>query len=151
MGYIKELRKIVGSRPLIMVGACIIIMNEQNEILLQHRKDNDCWGLIGGSMELGESLEQVAYREMLEETGLNAKQLTLFKIYSGEDFYYQYPHGDEVYLVVAAYECKSYTGMLRHDKKEAFEVRFFPLNQLPSKFNPADQPIWMEYLKRGLS
>ncbi|WP_042478032.1 NUDIX hydrolase [Bacillus ndiopicus] len=148
MGYIKELRKVVGSRPLIMVGACVIILNEYNEILMQYRKDNSCWGLIGGSMELGESLEQVAYREMLEETGLKAQQLTLLKTYSGEDFYYQYPHGDEVYLVVTAFECRNFIGELKHDEEEALEVRFFPLDQLPVKLNPADQPILIDYLRK---
>ena len=32
MGYILELRKAVGSRPLIMAGAGVILINEQNEI-----------------------------------------------------------------------------------------------------------------------
>lgn len=149
MGYIKELRKVVGSRPLIMVGACVIIINEQNELLLQHRKDNGCWGLIGGSMELGESLEQVAYREMLEETGLQAQQLILLQTYSGEGFYYQYPHGDEVYLVVTTYECKKFAGELKHDEEEAFEVRFFPIEQLPINLNQVDQPIIKDYIKNA--
>ncbi|WP_107842011.1 NUDIX hydrolase [Metasolibacillus meyeri] len=149
MGYIKELRKVVGSRPLIMVGACVLIINEQNELLLQHRKDNGCWGLIGGSMELGESLEQVAYREMFEETGLKAQQLTLFHTYSGEGFYYRYPHGDEVHLVVAAYECKDFSGELKHDEEEAFAIRFFPMEHLPSGISPVDQPILVDYMKRN--
>ncbi|MEC1179800.1 NUDIX domain-containing protein [Metasolibacillus meyeri] len=138
MGYMKELRKVVGSRPLIMVGACVIIINEKNEMLLQHRKDNGCWGLIGGSMELGESLEQVAYREMFEETGLKAQQLTLL----------HNPHGDEVHLVVAAYECKDFSGELKHDEEEAFAIRFFPMEQLPTDLNLVDVPVIQDYLKR---
>lgn len=62
---------------------------------------------------MGETLEQVAKRELFEETGLVAIKLELFNIYSGEKFYYQYPHGDEVYNVVAAYICKDYEGVLR--------------------------------------
>lgn len=68
MGYIMDLRREVGTKPLIMVGASVLIFNENNELLLQHRKDNACWGLIGGSMELGETLEEVAIREMYEES-----------------------------------------------------------------------------------
>ncbi|SFC51278.1 hypothetical protein SAMN05443252_10434 [Bacillus sp. OV322] len=60
MGYIMELRKIVGSRPLIIAGACVILINDDKEILLQLRNDNNCWGLAGGSLEIGETLEQVA-------------------------------------------------------------------------------------------
>lgn len=50
MGYIKNLRKLVGTKPLIMVGACVILINDVNKILLQLRTDNNCWGLPGGSM-----------------------------------------------------------------------------------------------------
>lgn len=57
--YIMELRKQVGTRPLIMAGACVLLCSEQ-QLLLQRRTDNGCWGLPGGSMELGETLEEVA-------------------------------------------------------------------------------------------
>lgn len=69
MGYIMDLRNKVGSRPLIMVGACVILVNGNNELLLQLRKDNDCWVLASGSMEMGETVEEVAKRELVEETG----------------------------------------------------------------------------------
>ncbi|MED1941123.1 NUDIX domain-containing protein [Cytobacillus firmus] len=72
MGYVMDLRKIVGSRPLVITGASVIILDENNRLLLQLRKDNNCWGLAGGSLEPGETLEDVAKREMLEETGLTA-------------------------------------------------------------------------------
>ena len=103
MDYIMNLRKKIGSAPLIMVGACVLIFNENNQLLMQLRKDSQCWGLAGGAMELGESLEEVAQREMFEETGLHPSQLEFFKTFSGKDFYYQYPHGDEVYNVVTAF------------------------------------------------
>lgn len=66
MSYIMDLRKKVGADPLIMVGACVLIFNNENQLLMQLRKDNKCWGLAGGAMELGESLEDVAKREMFE-------------------------------------------------------------------------------------
>ncbi len=53
MGYVQELRSIIGHRPLIMVGAAVLIIDRQNRLLLQHRQDNYQWGLIGGSMEIG--------------------------------------------------------------------------------------------------
>jgi 8-oxo-dGTP pyrophosphatase MutT (NUDIX family) len=50
--------------------------------LLQHRKDGN-WGLPGGLMERGESLEETAIREVYEETGLTLKCLTLLELFSG--------------------------------------------------------------------
>ncbi|MCA1054185.1 NUDIX hydrolase [Rossellomorea aquimaris] len=148
MGYIMDLRKVVGSRPLIMTGANVILINLRNELLLQLRRDNDCWGLAGGSLELGETLEQVAQRELVEETGLKATKLTLFNVYSGEDFYYQYPHGDEVYNIVTTFICKEYEGELREQEDEVKELKFFKLTDLPLNLNPPDVPIIREYVER---
>ena len=150
MSYIMGLRDIVGSRPLIMVGACVILINNKNELLLQLRKDNNCWGLAGGSMEVGETLEQVVKRELHEETGLIANILTLLDIYSGPDFYYKYPHGDEVYNVVTAYICQNYSGVLKGDENEVKDLKFFTLTDLPSNISPPDLPIINEYKRRNL-
>ena len=150
MGYIMDLRKLVGSRPLIMVGACVVVINKENKMLLQLRKDNNCWGLAGGSLEMGESLIQVARRELYEETGLTPNKLELFNVYSGEDFYYKYPHGDEVYNVVTAYICSDYEGELKKDESEVQELHFYDLNELPLNISPPDLPIILEYIQKYL-
>lgn len=54
MGYIMELRKLVGSRPLIMAGSCVLVFNEQGHLLLQRRTDSLDWGTLGGSLEPGD-------------------------------------------------------------------------------------------------
>ncbi|WP_342601177.1 NUDIX hydrolase [Psychrobacillus sp. FSL H8-0483] len=148
MGYIMDLRKIVGSSPLIMAGACVIVLNKDNRILLQLRKDNNCWGLAGGSLEMGESLEQVAKRELFEETGLVANKLELFNVYSGEKFYYKYPHGDEVYNVVTAYICNDFEGELKKEESEVQELCFFHFTEIPSNISPPDLPIIQEYIQK---
>ncbi|MFD2368700.1 NUDIX hydrolase [Brevibacillus sp. GCM10020057] len=150
MGYISDLRKVVGSRPLIMVGACVILLNKKNQILLQLRKDNHCWGLAGGSLEMGETLEQAARRELFEETGLVANKFELFNVFSGEKFYYKYPHGDEVYNVVTAYICNDYSGELKVDESEVQKLSFFEPSQLPSNISSPDLPIIQAYIEKFL-
>lgn len=147
MGYVMELRKQLGSRPLILTGSSVLLFDENNRLLLQLRKDNNCWGLAGGSMEPGETLEEVAERELLEETGLKAKELTFFKILSGADFYYKYPHGDESYNVIAAYVCREYEGELRVDHDEVQELQFFDLHDLPSTISPPDYKVIQAYVE----
>lgn len=38
MGYIEELREVVGSRPLNLAGVAVAVFNEQGQILLQQRR-----------------------------------------------------------------------------------------------------------------
>ena len=150
MGYIEDLRKKIGTAPIMMVGACVLIFNEQRQLLLQKRIDNHCWGLAGGSMELGETLEQVATREMLEETGLTPHDLQLFNTFSGPNLYYKYPYGDEVYNVVTAFVCTDYHGTLAFDKAEASAIQFFDLDKLPEEISPPDQVVLDAYV-RGMN
>ena len=49
-GYIQELRRQVGHAPLIGVAYGVIVLNDAGEILLQKRRDNGRWGIIGGAM-----------------------------------------------------------------------------------------------------
>ncbi|MBP1990613.1 NUDIX hydrolase [Paenibacillus eucommiae] len=128
MGYIQDIRKLVGTRPIIMAGVSIIVLNEQNEILLQKRSDSGDWGVIGGALELGESLEQAAVRELYEEAGLQTDDLKFICLLSGADMYYKYPHGDEIYNVVAVYETRDYTGEPCINDDEGLELKFFQLD-----------------------
>ncbi|MBQ6251045.1 NUDIX hydrolase [Ruminococcus sp.] len=131
MGYILDLRKELGSRPLIMAGAGVIIINDKNEILLGKRTDNGYWDYPAGSMEIGESFEECARREVFEETGLTCGKLEYFMELSGEDTFYEYPNGDQVYLAVIIYICRDFSGELKVQEEEVYEQRFFPIDRLP--------------------
>ena len=61
MDYIREMRGLIGHRPLIMVGAAALMLDSQERLLLLRRADNDCWGLPGGAMEPGESLDWTGF------------------------------------------------------------------------------------------
>lgn len=144
--YIKQLRKLLGTHPIIMAGACVILMDGDGRLLLQQRTDNGMWGLPGGSMEPGEEMKEVAKRELFEEVGLEAQELELLDIFSGPELYYQYPHGDEVYNVVAAYICKEYRGTIRGDGDEVQDIQFFELDKIPSQISPPDLPIITRFI-----
>lgn len=142
--YIMGLRKLVGHRPLLQVGASVIVENTAGEVLLQKRADNHCWGYAGGSVELDEVVEDAARRELLEETGLFALELELFGVFSGKDTHYVYPNGDEVSNVDIVYLCRRYEGTLKCQKDEVEELRFFPADALPEALSP---PIRVPLLK----
>lgn len=144
-GYIKFLRDHVGRAPVLRCGACVIVENAAGEILLQLRADNHCWGIAGGAVELGESTEEAAKRELFEETGLVADELELFSVFSGENQHYVYPNGDEVYVVDIVYSCRKYHGSLRRQEEEVEELRFFPIDGLPENVSPPQRDSIEEY------
>ncbi len=145
--YIMDLRKIVGHRTLLQVGASVILEDAQGRILLQKRSDNHCWGYSGGSVELDEVVEDAAKRELFEETGLIAEKLELFGVFSGKETHYVYPNGDEVSNVDIVFICKEYSGELRRQESEVDELRFFSVEEIPENISPPIQvPLrkWIE-------
>jgi 8-oxo-dGTP pyrophosphatase MutT (NUDIX family) len=147
MSYVQELRSLVGHRPLIIPGAAVLIFDEQNRLLLQHRTDNQQWGLIGGSMEIGESLEETARREAFEETGLELTELEWFSLFSGQELIYEYPNRDVIVNVVAVYTSRQFRGQLKISDDEALELCFFKLKELPKYLSPPDRPVIEQYLR----
>ena len=145
--YIADLRKIVGHRTLIQCAGSIIIENEKGEILLGRRTDNHMWGYAGGSREIDERLEECAKRELFEETGLIADEMTLFMINSGPEVHYVYPNGDEVSNVEIIYLCKKYHGTLKRQEEEIEELRFFAPEDVPDAISPPIRPVVEKYLR----
>lgn len=68
--YIMDLRKVVGHAPLLQAAASIIIENENGQVLLGKRTDNHQWGYAGGSIELGETVEEAAKENSLRKWDL---------------------------------------------------------------------------------
>lgn len=141
-----ELRKLVGHRPLIMVGATMLLLNQDNELLMMKRTDNLCWGVPGGSIELGETFEECVKRETLEETGIVVDQMELVGVYSGEELHYTYPNRDEVYMFSAVYRSRTDGTCIQLDLTEHSEFGFFKLNQLPEEVSPPIKPILRDYI-----
>ena len=132
MGYIMDLRQVVGHRKLLMPGAGVFPIRD-GRVLLQRRKDNGLWGDHGGSVELSEKVEDTARREMLEETGLLAGAMTFLGIYSGPEMDYVYPNGDEVSIIGLYFTCEDFSGTVKLQAEEVTELKWFPLDQLPER------------------
>ena len=144
MGYILELRELVGSQPLIMVGVSVIVQNKNGHILLQKRTDTLDWGTIGGAMELGETFEESARRELYEEAGLTAEHFKFITNLSGEKFYYKYPNGHEVFNVIAVYEAINTQGIPIVKDDEGLELRYFSLDEPIEDLNSNNYMILKE-------
>ena len=148
--YIMDLRAVVGYRPLLQVGASVIVTDAQDRVLLQLRTDNHCWGYAGGSVELDEEVESAARRELQEETGLIAGELRLFGVFSGKDTHYIYPNGDEVSNVDIVYVCRNWTGTLKCQEGEVDALKFFDLRDIPENLSPPIRKPLMAWVRSRL-
>lgn len=72
-----------------MTGDCIVITKEANaKVLLIQRGDEPykgCWAFPGGFMNMDETTEQCAIRELEEETGLEVNEVHQIGAYSKVD------------------------------------------------------------------
>ena len=144
MGYIEDLRKIIGHRCISLTGSVVIIKDGEGRILLQKRTHpKGRWGLPGGLMELGESCEETAVREVREETSLetDVNSLKLFGVYSGKDYFCT-----EWYVVVIAYVCDSYSGEPKISDGESEELRWFYPDKIPEAIANSHRRIIWDYI-----
>lgn len=139
-----DMRKVVGHRCILQVGASVILEDEHGRVLLQKRVDNHMWGYAGGSVELDEKVEDAAKRELFEETGLIANSLELFGVFSGKELHYIYPNGDEVSNIDVVYVCRDYCGELKRQEDEVVELKFFDYANLPEKLSPPIKPVLLK-------
>jgi len=151
MNYLLDLRKILGARPLIACGSGVAIINANKEVLMQRRTDNNCWGFVGGMMELGETVEETARREAFEEVGIKLQDLQFFRVFSGPEVYHKYPNGDEVYNVINMFIAEGDFPNIEIDHDEVQEARFFAFDALPENINPPDVIIAKELQKLYLT
>ncbi|MFI0350384.1 NUDIX hydrolase [Actinomadura sp. 9N407] len=74
----------------------VVVTNDNGEILLIRRTDNDNWAVPGGAIDLGESVNQAAVRETCEETGIECEITGIVGIYSDPKHLIHYTSNDEV-------------------------------------------------------
>jgi len=150
MGYIEELRAIIGHRRIILNGCIVFIQNAEGRILLQQRKyPYGKWGLPGGLMELGESTEETTKREVFEETGLTLGELSLFGVYSGKKYLCVAQNGDEFYVVTTVYTTSEYYGELSVNDDESLTFEWIDINNLPENIAGTHRDIISDYTQKN--
>jgi ADP-ribose pyrophosphatase YjhB (NUDIX family) len=146
--YIPYIRSRVGHDKIILNFAGGIVLRD-GEVLLQKRTDSLKWGIPGGAVNLGESYQDAAVREVYEETGMKVKIDDLVGVYSNPEYVAVYPSGDEAQTIAVSFYCsivEEATGDF--DKSETIELKFFPLSNLPPLHNKQHEDT-LEDVKQG--
>lgn len=132
MGYVEEMRALVGHRLLLLAGVNVIITDDQQRILLQLRRDGG-WGLPGGLLEPGESFEETAIREVKEETNLDVHDLALLGTFSGSDYTFTLENKDRINVITSLFEVTSWSGRMINDPTEGLALTFFAESEIPAE------------------
>ena len=148
MGYVEELRALIGHKCINLCGSVVVLQNEKGQILMQQRVyPTGKWGLPGGLMELGESTEETARREVFEETGLHIGELRLLGVYSGKDYLCIAQNGDEFYTVVTAYITTDFSGVLSVYDQESISMKWIDVNNFPQNIVKTHRNVMNDYLR----
>ena len=83
MGYIEDIRAVVGHRPSIWVGVAVLVLEGYYRILLQNQLTG-LWGMPGGFMELAKSTEETGRREVNKATGLVIGDFVLMGLFQAK-------------------------------------------------------------------
>lgn len=149
MGYIEDLRKLIGNKCIILNGSIVVIRNESDEILLQQRTyPKGKWNFPGGLMELGESTIETAKREVFEETNLVVDNLKLIGVYSGKDYLCSAENGDQWYVVTTAYTTNTYRGIPKINDDESERLEWFSIDDIPEYMALSHKTILRDFINK---
>lgn len=103
----------------------VLHRDPQGILLIERGNPPHGWALPGGFIDCGESAEQAALREALEETGLAVRLTGLLGVYSDPD------RDPRFHTLSVAYTAECDDGAIPCAGDDARNVRFFPLDALP--------------------
>ncbi len=129
----------------IRIGVGLLIYKAE-KLLLEKRKDCGKWGLIGGGVDIGETVEDTAIRECIEETSikLEKENLRFFGLYSDIEQRRIIQYRDNCFHaidIIYTYQIKEKNLNLKKSH-ESTDIDFFSITSLPKNIvPPAKDPI----------
>ncbi|MET9598108.1 NUDIX domain-containing protein [Streptomyces sp. NPDC006459] len=100
-----------------------VVRDEQGNLLLIHKTDNNLWALPGGGHDAGESIAQTVVREVEEETGIAVVVEDVVGLYTDPQHVMAYDDGEVRQQFSICFHARPIGGALR-TSSESKEVRW---------------------------
>jgi phosphoglycolate phosphatase len=136
-----------GDRPVITVGA-IIERADGKLLLVRTHKWRGRWGLPGGKVDRGETLEDALRRELREETGLEIHDMTFVIAQESIDSpeFYKPAH-----MLLMNYHCRSEGSDVRLNDEAQEYLWAVPEAALGLELSTPTRTLIERWLEKGLS
>lgn len=123
----------------------LILRDSDGRILMMQRAHEGTWGIPGGGVEPGESWQEAALRECLEETGWEARIDGLLGIYSDPTTQiHRYPNGARRHFVGVVFLATALRRVGSGDG-EGIQMQWFTQNEVPEPLFGPDAPVLRDY------
>ena len=126
-------------RPAVTADCIVITKEAEPKVLLIERGDEPfkgCWAFPGGFMNMDETTEQCAIRELEEETGLKVSKVYQIGAYSKVD------RDPRERTITVAYLAIIDASMAVKGQDDAAKAQWFPLSTLPELAFDHDEIMW---------
>lgn len=122
---------------------CIIYDSKQGIILIERLNKPHGFALPGGFVDIGESVENAAKREMKEETGLDVDLLGILGVYSRPD------RDPRFHTLTVTYVAKAQDSEKLQAGDDALRTSFYSLDNIPPLCFDHDEAVahFRMYLK----
>ncbi len=136
MDYYMRIRQLAGREPIIISGAAGAVVKDGKILLVRRHNLSRTWGVPGGVQELGESIQETAHREVLEEVGLDLKVGSLIGIYSSPQWNIALPEGGLIQQLTLFFQMEGDVDEIRIQESEVADWCFFPPGEIPENTMP---------------
>ncbi len=134
------------------VGIGVMILKD-GRVLLGKRNDDPkkadsqlhgegTWTMPGGKMHFGESFEDAAIREVLEETGIKVKKEDLKLISITNDMV------EDAHFITIGFLCENFEGDPRPMEQDITKWKWFGFDNLPSPIFFSSEKILKNFLEK---
>jgi len=125
----------IGVNPLVV---------RKGKLLLGRRKNvfgDNTWGLPGGHLELNESVEKCAERELFEETGMKCNNFVINNIVNVFN-------SDGKHYLQIGFEAKNVKGEpLNKEPDKCHELKWFDFDKLPKNIFSGNKELIRNFIK----